>query len=147
MKILTTSVLGLMALAMTAQANVPASQQVPNGTSATDTHTNPTSGAIRMDRTSKQDQVKQAQAALNSELTVGLTEDGVVGPATRAAIRQFQTEQGLSVTGRLDTATLQALGVTESMDADRMPASVPDSQVPNSQAPSPDIAPENSTNY
>ncbi|MBX3040649.1 MAG: peptidoglycan-binding protein [Bdellovibrionaceae bacterium] len=141
MKILTTSILGLMALAISSQANVPPSQQVPNGASATDVHENTTAGAIRSSATST-DQVMQAQAALNSELTVGLTEDGIVGPATKAAIRQFQTEQGLSVTGRLDQATLQALGLADMTDVDRAPASVP-----NSQVPSPDISPENTTNF
>lgn len=145
MKILTTSVLGLMALAISSQANVPTSQQVPNGTSATDMQSNPAVGAIQTShqmQKSSMAQVKQAQAALNSELTVGLTEDGVVGPATKAAIRQFQTEQGLSVTGRLDSDTLQALGVIDSTEFDRAPASVP-----NSQVPSPDISPDGATTY
>ena len=79
-------------------------------------------------------QVKEAQAALNRELTIGIAEDGRMGPETRAAVRQFQTEQGLEVTGRLDTATVQALGL-DGMEADRAPASVP--MDPRSTTPTP----------
>jgi cell wall-associated NlpC family hydrolase len=49
-------------------------------------------------------QVVAAQKAL------GVDADGVIGPQTRKAIRKFQRSHGLPVTGRLDTATLQALG-------------------------------------
>ena len=37
--------------------------------------------------------------------------DGVSGPKTRAAVSAFQTARGLSVTGKLDDATRQALGL------------------------------------
>ncbi|MDB6173265.1 MAG: hypothetical protein JWL59_2576 [Chthoniobacteraceae bacterium] len=37
--------------------------------------------------------------------------DGSVGPETRAAIRAYQSENGLSVTGRIDTALLRLLEV------------------------------------
>src|SRR5438477_3907811 len=40
--------------------------------------------------------------------------DGVLGPATRAAIAQFQTNHGLRVTGALTTDTLGALGLRPS---------------------------------
>jgi peptidoglycan hydrolase-like protein with peptidoglycan-binding domain len=36
--------------------------------------------------------------------------DGVMGPRTTAALRAYQKEQGLDVTGRLDTSTLAKLG-------------------------------------
>jgi len=52
--------------------------------------------------------VAEAQRAL------GVEADGVVGPATRRALRSFQSDQGLSVTGSLDARTLRALGVTGS---------------------------------
>jgi Putative peptidoglycan binding domain len=35
--------------------------------------------------------------------------DGVIGPGTRSAIREFQRDNGLQVTGRIDSQTVQAL--------------------------------------
>jgi peptidoglycan hydrolase-like protein with peptidoglycan-binding domain len=37
--------------------------------------------------------------------------DGVNGPATRNAIRAYQVDRGLPVTGRLDRELLQDLGL------------------------------------
>lgn len=37
--------------------------------------------------------------------------DGDVGPGTRAAIRAYQDDRGLAVTGRIDRSLLRALGV------------------------------------
>lgn len=38
--------------------------------------------------------------------------DGEVGPGTRAAIRSFQYSRGLTVTGRIDSSLLRALGLS-----------------------------------
>jgi peptidoglycan hydrolase-like protein with peptidoglycan-binding domain len=35
--------------------------------------------------------------------------DGILGPHTRSAIMQFQTDNGLAVTGEVDGALLQAI--------------------------------------
>ena len=37
--------------------------------------------------------------------------DGDIGPASRSAIRAYQSERGLSVTGRIDRTLLEALGI------------------------------------
>jgi peptidoglycan hydrolase-like protein with peptidoglycan-binding domain len=37
--------------------------------------------------------------------------DGISGPATRNAIRAYQVDRGLPVTGRLDRELLQDLGL------------------------------------
>jgi His-Xaa-Ser repeat protein HxsA len=37
--------------------------------------------------------------------------DGVLGPQTRAALQTFQRDHGIPATGRMDTATLDALGI------------------------------------
>jgi His-Xaa-Ser repeat protein HxsA len=37
--------------------------------------------------------------------------DGVLGAQTRAALQTFQRDQGIPVTGRMETATLDALGI------------------------------------
>ncbi|RKJ99349.1 peptidoglycan-binding domain-containing protein [Alicycliphilus denitrificans] len=53
--------------------------------------------------------VREAQERLNAlGYNVG-TPDGSAGPKTARALREFQQQQGLPVTGRLDTATAGAL--------------------------------------
>ena len=37
--------------------------------------------------------------------------DGIVGPGTRSAIREFQRDNGLPVTGRIDSEVMQALKI------------------------------------
>jgi photosystem II stability/assembly factor-like uncharacterized protein len=60
---------------------------------------------------SSDDTVKRAQAALSlAGYEVGPI-DGQVGPRTGAAIRKFQNDRYLPLSGRLDQATLSALGV------------------------------------
>src|ERR1700751_2390248 len=48
------------------------------------------------------------QEALNST-GANLRADGIWGPNTETALRSYQRQHGLQVTGRLDTATRQAL--------------------------------------
>ncbi|MGG5886249.1 peptidoglycan-binding domain-containing protein [Falsiroseomonas sp. HC035] len=55
---------------------------------------------------------RQAQSALNSRgYDVGQA-DGVMGPRTSRAVREFQQSNNLTATGRLDQATLAALNVS-----------------------------------
>ena len=57
------------------------------------------------------DEARQVQERLrNAGYNPGAA-DGVPGPQTVAALRQYQTAQGLPVTGFLDEATRQALGL------------------------------------
>jgi photosystem II stability/assembly factor-like uncharacterized protein len=56
--------------------------------------------------------VRRAQEALDrAGYEIGTT-DGKLGPRTFAAIKRFQTDRYLTVTGQLDETTLSALGVT-----------------------------------
>ena len=57
------------------------------------------------------DEALQVQERLRSAGYNPGVADGVPGPQTVAALRQYQTAQGLPVTGLLDEATRQALGV------------------------------------
>lgn len=58
-----------------------------------------------------QDTVRDVQQALQEKgFDVGPI-DGVIGPRTQAALREFQQRQGMSSTGRLDQQTLSALEV------------------------------------
>ncbi|MEW5912277.1 MAG: peptidoglycan-binding domain-containing protein [Thermodesulfobacteriota bacterium] len=54
--------------------------------------------------------VKAAQEALN-KAGAKLKADGLMGKQTRAAVKKFQKGKGLKVTGKLDAATLKALGL------------------------------------
>jgi hypothetical protein len=59
---------------------------------------------------------KDVQTALN-KFGFSLTADGVTGPKTRNAIREFQREQGLVADGVAGPKTLEALGLGESGDS------------------------------
>jgi phage tail tape-measure protein len=56
------------------------------------------------------DDVSKAQSALNDK-GYNVDVDGRFGPQTSDAVRHFQTDNGLAANGRLDDATLKALGV------------------------------------
>ncbi len=54
--------------------------------------------------------VEALQRTLNARLELDLSVDGDFGPATEAAVKQFQTARGLAVTGRVDADTWKNLG-------------------------------------
>jgi len=56
------------------------------------------------------DSVRKVQVALNAH-GYSLSVDGVRGPATEHALRDFQAKQGLAATGQLDSETMSRLGV------------------------------------
>lgn len=55
--------------------------------------------------------VREAQRALNDKGFPAGAADGIMGPHTEQALRQFQQAQGLDTTGALDQQTMSALGV------------------------------------
>jgi peptidoglycan hydrolase-like protein with peptidoglycan-binding domain len=57
-------------------------------------------------------QVRRVQQALQAKGMNPGPADGVAGPRTQQAVREFQKEQSLPQTGRLDAQTLQRLGVS-----------------------------------
>jgi peptidoglycan hydrolase-like protein with peptidoglycan-binding domain len=66
-------------------------------------------------RGSKGDAVKSVQQALISQgLEVTGGADGIFGPGTEAALKTFQSQQGLNSTGVVDDATALALGLASS---------------------------------
>jgi photosystem II stability/assembly factor-like uncharacterized protein len=84
-----------------------ASNSAPQGRTAL---TGPPAGGIT-------DLVKRAQSALNlAGYDVGVP-DGQTGPRTVTAIRKFQTDRNLPLSGRLDEATLGALGLAAGIEA------------------------------
>lgn len=58
-----------------------------------------------------QDVILAAQQKLNSDGYTAGTPDGKLGPATRSAIRKYQADKKLSVSGELDESTLSHLDV------------------------------------
>ena len=70
----------------------------------------------------KKPTTKQIQRAL------GIKADGVFGPKTKRAVKNYQRRNGLKVTGRADTATLRSLGLVGqpvSSGLDAAPAPIP----------------------
>ncbi len=65
------------------------------------------------------------QAALN-RFGASLTVDGITGPATREAIRQFQHDQGLVADGVAGAKTIAALGLGPTQDPVAMSAEIND---------------------
>lgn len=77
------------------------------------------SGTVaRLSRRKPNETVRQVQEALNSSgYNVG-TPDGIAGTQTIAAVRRFQADRHLPLTGNLDDITLAALGVSQGASAD-----------------------------
>lgn len=58
-------------------------------------------------------QIRQVQETLSDKgYEVGPV-DGIMGPQTSGALREFQQDEGLAATGQPDQQTLEALGVQE----------------------------------
>lgn len=63
------------------------------------------------DSQSSAEEVRQAQKKLNDLGYQTGQVDGVFGPRTQAALRNFQQAKNIAVTGRLDEKTTNALGL------------------------------------
>jgi peptidoglycan hydrolase-like protein with peptidoglycan-binding domain len=86
------------------------------------TRTQPTAPGERMAAPKPSDDtIRRAQQALErAGYGIG-TADGQMGPRTVAAIKRFQTDRYLSVTGQLDQTTLAALGVASASGSSALP--------------------------
>lgn len=85
--------------------------------------TSDTAGSTAMGTSSlSSDHIRDVQNALNRDLTAGLEVDGQMGAKTIEALREYQRQNNLAVTGQADAATLESLGIDA--DVDRAPASV-----------------------
>jgi peptidoglycan hydrolase-like protein with peptidoglycan-binding domain len=69
----------------------------------------PSSEAMPSETRSQDDMVRDAQLALRAAGYEPGRIDGVMGPKTQTAIREFQASHGLPQTGRLDATTQQQL--------------------------------------
>jgi peptidoglycan hydrolase-like protein with peptidoglycan-binding domain len=79
------------------------------------------------------EQVKAVQQALKDKGHDPGTVDGVMGPKTRGALKDFQKKEGIKDTGRLDQETMTKLGVEEKTSS-TTPA--PGSASPTTSSPS-----------
>jgi lipid-binding SYLF domain-containing protein len=88
----------------------------PNATTETASmaNTSGTEAGNTMDMNSDQQTIRSAQQALNEKGFDAGAVDGIAGRHTQAAVRKFQKSKGLDQNGRLDQATLEALGVSTS---------------------------------
>jgi hypothetical protein len=103
---------------------------------ATDQGTSPSVAVLQQG--SQGDQVKSVQLALRRLGYATGALDGIYGPVTTQAVRQFQRDNYLPVTGSVDDTTLQA--ITSAVPAGSMsPAVPPSSQVPATTGVVPDI--------
>lgn len=86
--------------------------QAPSGTVVEKQHgtTNEVQPAPEQIRVTP-DMVRAAQQKLNDEGYKSGTPDGKMGPVTRGAIRKYQEDKGLKVTGALDESTLSHLNI------------------------------------
>jgi peptidoglycan hydrolase-like protein with peptidoglycan-binding domain len=92
-----------------------------------------------------QESVRQVQEALKAKGHDIGAADGVMGPRTRAALRDFQQMQGLPPTGQIDQRTLEALDLgsgvsTPAAPQSSAPPSAPD-RAPDTVTPGADSAP------
>ncbi|HET9490229.1 MAG TPA: peptidoglycan-binding domain-containing protein [Methylomirabilota bacterium] len=74
------------------------------------------SKAGRAARTGNREQVKAAQEALKQKGFDPGAADGMMGPKTQAALKEFQKSEQLNETGRLDAETMAKLGVQAKAD-------------------------------
>jgi peptidoglycan hydrolase-like protein with peptidoglycan-binding domain len=77
--------------------------------------------------------VRAAQQALRDQGSNPGPIDGVMGPRTSAALRDYQTKQGLTASGQLDDATMDKLGVRGASSAS--PSTEPQTTAPGAQKP------------
>jgi peptidoglycan hydrolase-like protein with peptidoglycan-binding domain len=74
-------------------------------------------------------QMMEMQRALTARNLYQGDVDGVWGPKTASAVRNFQTQSGLEVTGTLDEPTARALGIDDTVE--RQPVSGTDAPTPS----------------
>ena len=126
----------IMALCGTMSAQTK-SDQAPSGTVVEKQHgdTNEVQPAPEKIRITP-DVVRASQQKLTEEGYKPGTPDGKMGPVTRGAVRKYQQDKGLKVTGTLDESTLSHLNV----GGGKVMATV-SRQLPDTSPPSPTALP------
>lgn len=91
-----------------------------------------------------QDTVKQAQEQLSAMGHDAGPADGIIGPKTQAAVKEFQQSKGLQASGQLDSQTLAALQTGGSESTPRGQSSGSQSSSGQSMSSQPSGAPSSS---
>lgn len=89
------------ASAQQSRSNQPSAAQQPSATQQN-----------MQEQNLSKDEIQQVQQALDQKGFKSGQPDGVLGPETKNAIKEFQQKQGWNATGELDNQTLSALGVS-----------------------------------
>jgi outer membrane protein OmpA-like peptidoglycan-associated protein len=69
--------------------------------------------------------IKWVQQSLNKIMRLRLTEDGIMGSATKSALRAYQGKRGLKATGSIDQTTISALANDQKMQTGSLTATTP----------------------
>ena len=85
--------------------------QQTSGSSSTPAADSGATSSMGSSATPSSDEVRQVQQHLKDKGAEVGAVDGVMGPKTRAALKSFQQQQGLTASGEIDSSTLTALGV------------------------------------
>ena len=93
--------------AASGSSSTPAATEKSSGASASGS----TAGQQSQKQAQSSDLVKQAQQKL-SQAGHQVQPDGVMGPKTQAALKEFQQAKGIEASGELNKDTLAALGVS-----------------------------------
>jgi peptidoglycan hydrolase-like protein with peptidoglycan-binding domain len=103
------ALLGVLALAACSQPSQPAAQvPAPPPQTAAQTAAHVEAQAASRDSSATRDQIKSVQGKLTRDGFYHGPIDGVWGPGIADAVRKYQTEHNLAVTGKLNTETLDS---------------------------------------
>ena len=106
----------LLGLAVPAAAQQSGSTQ-PQQSGANQPMAPQTQQGSTQEQNLSKDEIRQVQQALDQKGFKAGQADGVLGPETKNAIKEFQQKQGFNATGELDSQTMSALGVSTSGQA------------------------------
>jgi peptidoglycan hydrolase-like protein with peptidoglycan-binding domain len=105
----------LSAMAAGDQKQSPQAQSGQSTQAQTSGQSSQTQGAQQPSASSQSPEVvKQAQEKLSAAGHDAGPADGVIGPKTQSALKEFQESKGLQASGELDQKTIAALGVSSS---------------------------------
>ncbi|MGE5117099.1 MAG: peptidoglycan-binding domain-containing protein [Betaproteobacteria bacterium] len=136
-----TSILKPSALAMALGLALGGAAWAQSDTGSATTHDNATTSSqgtsTSSDASMSADTIRQAQQQLSDKGLYTGQVDGVMGPKTQAALKEFQQKQGMQASGKLDSSTLAALGVQAGGGTSSSPSSSMDSGTSGSAGAAP----------
>lgn len=112
-KVLSLAVLAALAVSPALAEQSQSRSQQQQGMSDQESRSQQQSGSQGQSANLDQQTVRQVQQALDEQGYDPGTVDGVWGPSTQQALRQFEQDQGLQADGRWDQQTASALGIEQ----------------------------------